>query len=420
MKTKIFLLTLSLAFILAVPVANATIYPGYYENFDDDSGTSITSTWYTYTGGGRWEVQSGVYKAGTDNGISGSCSTAQCQFKPNSVGWAQRSWTLEFDVSMTRAQYVGVSCPAPDSYFHTGLGFRLRNAANTVIWTGSMSWSDGTGSPAPQCDKFTLVIPGAGCGYTYDPDDSTLKRNHIVLSYNNVTEVLTTSTSFGNCTQTSASYIEAATGLEFNLVTDSKNSRSVSFIILNLNDGATFEIDDSVPNVGSELDQGLKDVAAGIGFRSPESQMMFSMILIALSEIGMAYLTGFFSPGKWQNWVIHTIAATIGIVVVLLGYLEFWILLVAIVLGTTIVNGGRETLNTFRSLAASARSRLAGDAGAKPEGVAVEQGQRPRPSLEGQEPEPEANEPEQEPEEKQEPVDEPVAETQTEKTEDDF
>lgn len=100
----------------------------------------------------------------------------------------------------------------------------------------------------------------------------------------------------------------------------------------------------------SEFDQGLQDFAIGLGFRTPESQILFSLILIGLSELLMAFLTSFFPDGKYKIWIIHGVASSVGIIVVLIGYLDLWIFLCAFVLSCTITMGAREALNTFRRI----------------------------------------------------------------------
>lgn len=148
-----------------------------------------------------------------------------------------------------------------------------------------------------------------------------------------------------------------------------------SGMIWNPNDGHTFDLE-TTNETAKEFDQGLKDFASGLGFKTPASQTFFTLIAIGLSEVTMAFLTGFFGEGKWRIWVIHGVAASVGIICVLLGYTQFWVVCVAIVLATTIVSGGRETIDTFKKLAKAgvkyAAARIGARSGAIPEGADAE------------------------------------------------
>lgn len=108
-------------------------------------------------------------------------------------------------------------------------------------------------------------------------------------------------------------------------------------------------VNETVTNV-EDFDQGIQDFAESLGFITPESKLFFALILIGLTEIIMALLVGFFAPGKWQIWAIHSVAVAVGVIVVLIGYMEFWIMVIGTVMSTSVVGGVRETLNTFKGI----------------------------------------------------------------------
>jgi hypothetical protein len=101
----------------------------------------------------------------------------------------------------------------------------------------------------------------------------------------------------------------------------------------------------------AEFDRGLINTIHGLGFKTINSEMLFSIILVGFATVITAMMLRIFGNGSGKVWIIHSAAALMGIFCVLLLILKLWIFVLAIVLGTAMGRGGREFVDTFKSLA---------------------------------------------------------------------
>lgn len=330
-----------IALLLSLPPTQA--FSGYFEPFT----TCVQPAFYS-----SFDLGSQVCN-GTLTVNSTPLSDSRI-FLTNPIGAVNYTFDIDYSISRSCVDSQGAGgtqctsgvCDAPGIAitFQTSQG-----GATTQMLLLSYACSGGSG----KFFQVTLNCPTNFYSNSNPGDVSLSHSGHIVINYNTVGQMWNMATDAGGCsgTGTGIAVIALRPGPTNNW---NKTRDSVYFDNLVWNDGnGTFNLTTQIPP--AEFDTGIKNLAAGLGFISLESQLLFSLILIGLSEIAMAYFTGFFADGKWKVWTIHSVASTVGVICVLLGYLQFWILIIAIVLGGTIVSGGRETLNTFRSLAASVR-----------------------------------------------------------------
>ncbi len=227
-------------------------------------------------------------------------------------------------------------------------------------------------------NQWACSFPGSG-GFVQILDNSLDASGSFTITYNNVTNSVGSHDSFcGSFSATTAGpKTNTGASVTFSVAAGGNGLGfgSLGRMFYDGNDGHTFDLDDN-EGEASEFDEGLKDFASGLGFVTPQSQTFFALILIAITEIVMAFFTGFFGEGKWRIWVIHGVASAVGVICVLLDYMEFWVLIVAIVLATSIVSGGRETINTLKKLASgvvrSAKSQFGKKAVDTESGATVE------------------------------------------------
>lgn len=103
-----------------------------------------------------------------------------------------------------------------------------------------------------------------------------------------------------------------------------------------------------IPSLGgSEFDVGLEGTIAEFGFVSAESQMLFSMILVGMITVATGAGTKLLGSGKWKNWILLSTGILIGVMAVIIGFLDLWVMIVATMLGVFAVRGGGEAKNTF-------------------------------------------------------------------------
>lgn len=103
------------------------------------------------------------------------------------------------------------------------------------------------------------------------------------------------------------------------------------------------------PVAPSEFSNGLVAFATSIGFQTPESLMLFSLILIGLVTVITGISLKLMTSSRTKNLVIAGSGVLIAIFCVVLLLLDLWMLLVALVLGYTVAFGGvQETKNTLR------------------------------------------------------------------------
>lgn len=374
------------------PPALAAEFPGFYEDFNEvgfnptvPSPTPVP--WYSIT-----PQPTSCMDADGSILISTHSNTncGQLSFTLELIAQANTgmNWSHEYDWFVRRDA----------SLRNVGGGFIVAAGGPSTQWTST--------------SNFRISTP---CSTVNIPNSGVAVDGHTVLQYdtttNTVTVEVTSNIGGSSCSIVNAAFESVATTI-VTLSVPSPKTSAETYAIDNWvwnNGNGTFFINETI--TAAEFDEGLKDFASGLGFITDESKALFAILLIALTIIAMAFLTSFFGEGKWRIWTIHGIASGVGVVCVLLGYTEFWILVVGLVLSTTVVTGGRETVNTFKSLA-FARSR---ERQPQPEKAAatpakqdapepVETSEEAPPEDEAQQepveeeaPEPEAPEPEEEP-----------------------
>lgn len=375
----------------------ANAFTGYYESFGDSNDPSLgcpvpePTAWYSIvTCSGPYMNFGGSLQVVCNLSVScGGSNVTGFSFQlANNVA---NNFTLDYDYSFSR-ENVTAPCNG------VGVGFVFEGTAG---WANLNIVSDlfTSHNTAGTCDNLQISNTCfAGSGLTTNTASSI--SGHVTIVYDVTTHkptIFDSNLGTNTCTSTISGTVQ---GFHFNtLALQNNNGARDTASIDNLvwNDGnGTFNITTG-PVTGSELDTGLKAFAAGLGFATADSQLLFSLILIGLTEILLAFLTGFFADGKWKVWTIHGVAATIGCICTLLGFMPFFVVIIGIVLGSTIVSGARETFNTLKSLA----RRVPG---------------RPQPASEGGSTEPDM-EPENDSEEPSGTVDERELETGTPETE---
>lgn len=347
--------------LIMMPLVRAETFNGYYDQFMNapacipDSGGCIYSSgapsddpFYTASCGGAGNPCDLTYDNGELKTNRHNAGSAPFNFASMPLGstyqGASTVFTVEIDWYITRE--CNPSC-------NTQTGIIFEAGGSSITW--NLDGSLGFFRVISACGTFNVDAITAG--------QSTSRGGHAIWLFNNATNEVTIDhgvPSIGGCTITCASCLTALKA-ENSVIgrsnvpqspdTGINTYGSYGNLVIYVGDNHTFEIVDDELTGSSEFDEGLKDFASGIGFRTAQSQTLFALILIGLSEIAMALLTKWFNDGKWKIWVIHGIACCVGVVCVLLGYLEFFVLTIGIVLGTTVVSGARETFNTFKRVA---------------------------------------------------------------------
>lgn len=107
------------------------------------------------------------------------------------------------------------------------------------------------------------------------------------------------------------------------------------------------------PGVPSEFDSGLLAFITGLGFRTPESQFFFSLILVGITTVSTGVGLKFMAPGRLKLILTGGLAALVACFCVILAMFDLWMLVLALVLGGSTVMGTKEFTNTWRELRAS-------------------------------------------------------------------
>lgn len=109
----------------------------------------------------------------------------------------------------------------------------------------------------------------------------------------------------------------------------------------------------------SEFDAGLKVFTTDLGFRSPESQMFFALILVGTFTVIGGLAMRIMTPGKRKTTVIGALGVLAGVFCVLLTYLELWMFTLAIVLYGVVLSGANEFFNTYHEIVSREATRIA-------------------------------------------------------------
>lgn len=328
-------------------------FAGYYESFGDANDVGSTPAgepiaWYSPSGN-----QNTVFQGAWTATCQSACTTSKFTLA-NSING---NWTMEMDYHLNVTNVATTTVHDTIDIFSGGSNDR-------TLWDVALSTSlynppcgGAVFDPTHRTELHTYI--GGFGSYGNQPlTGSNSISGHVIFAYNTqgnaggpqlvVTDGFQAKDCFSGTGYQNSTSAQAWNVIQFTLA----DTDWIDNLVVNDGNG-TFTL--PTQNLPAEFDTGIKGFASGLGFMTPESQLLFALILIGLSEIGMAFFTGFFGEGKWKIWTIHAIASSVGVICVLLGYLQFWICLVAIVLGSTIVTGGRETLNTFKGLVASIR-----------------------------------------------------------------
>lgn len=110
------------------------------------------------------------------------------------------------------------------------------------------------------------------------------------------------------------------------------------------------------PGQPSEFDTGFKGFVAGVGFRTPESQMMVALILIGVTTVTAGSMTRFIGPGRLKNGMVAGAAMGVGVFAAVLFGIDLWMTVLGVVLGSFVIQGSKEARNTFRELREEARA----------------------------------------------------------------
>lgn len=392
MKHKSFIAAVIFALVLiAEPILGSgpVTYPGYYEPWAEGdhyfTNTCIgsshncnpnpTQPWYQIAGGstgcgfscvdigralnpctGLGESTTGV----STNGVTLSSTTGTV----GNLGQSENSYTptattpWEFDMVVCAYR---VCSPCTGTSLGGGIGSVSPAFFNYLVeWrsatTGLRVVAQATGLPSGTTTSGSCIT-----------DTTSLTSNivtvQIVWTYDGASTVKVVASGYTSCTYTCPSNCFT---LPFGFVTTAAanihgrnlvctgtpsvcDGGSIENFIWNPNNGHTFTLSGS--NVtAEEFDSGLSGFATSLGFITTESKTFFSLIIIAVTEIVMAFFVGFFGEGRWKIWTIHGIACLAGVFCVLMGWLQFWMLLCAMVVATTTMSGGRELINTFKKL----------------------------------------------------------------------
>jgi hypothetical protein len=320
--------------VFLIPDVSATTFNGYYKGFPNQANLTSDTVW-TVQNIGRFSVHSPNKYQGD---AQGSDTLGITKPYNATIGYSGEGDFGMTDICLPSCSGNGFGITLTVA----GVSFSMsKNTANSTIQLSDPCGSNYVAYIAPSFGSFNA---------------------HVVVSY----VAPGTQVSFGGtggfqgCTITCASCLSNYPNWGVQNIAVQDNTKGIVFTggwIWNPNDGSTFSLNSTTTVEPSEFDTGLKSFATGLGFISPESQLLFALILIGITEIIMAFFTGFFGEnGKWKLYTIHGVASVFGAICTLLGYLPFFVLIIAIVMGTTMVQGGRETFNTFKAIIGRARA----------------------------------------------------------------
>lgn len=88
-----------------------------------------------------------------------------------------------------------------------------------------------------------------------------------------------------------------------------------------------------------DLAEGLEDFAAGLGFKTVESQFFFGLLLVGIATVATGSAAKVMPPNRTKNYVIAGVAIAAGLFVVLLGFIDLWMFLLATILSVVVVRG---------------------------------------------------------------------------------
>lgn len=118
------------------------------------------------------------------------------------------------------------------------------------------------------------------------------------------------------------------------------NGQGVAFITVG---------DPELPVV-KDFDKGLDDFIEGLGFISPESKMFFVILLTGITLVIMSALAKWLGSGRVKNSVVFVPAAGVVMIGTILDYIDLWMTILVLVLGSFIVKGAGEARNTLREV----------------------------------------------------------------------
>lgn len=338
--------------------ADTVTLSGYYEPFSTTNPPS--NNWYSLTCqdnvGNSQSCSSvqqfgGALTAGGGKIISAQTTSGEAWFNfNNGAELATGDWSFEYDWTAVRPRCC-----------NTGpqISIGIRFGSNGIGFGTIHEWEQC--SPQPSCNVGGVVGESytkfrafnSGCSLSNVDDTSTTRSGHAIISFVRSTDTVTIYDGVGTACQPFGAGTTQYRVPTFVKVFDSMcNGCSVTNFILNINNGHTFQYTTVAAVVQpSEFDTGLKAAVAGLGFATPQSQFLFVLIMVGLGTILAAAATQFFGDGSGRVWMIHGFAALIGIFAVLLLFIELWAYSLALILGTVVARGGREFINTYRSLA---------------------------------------------------------------------
>lgn len=99
-----------------------------------------------------------------------------------------------------------------------------------------------------------------------------------------------------------------------------------------------------------ELSQGFKDFVAALGIQTPESELFLTLLLIGLVMVVTGAGMKLGSSGRYKNATIAGAGMLVGVVCVLLFFLDLWMFIVAVVLGIVPLAGREQVQNTWNSV----------------------------------------------------------------------
>lgn len=309
---------LAIAGLLIIPVAlgQATLI----EDFEDDTvGQDPTGSFYTYT-----EIETTGNQVTTAQAFSGSKSFAVIDQVPGDAVIPIGAFTLNNAATTVqlRSYYVCTNNGGNN-------GVAITNGASTIASLEVASLDcrlELVHGDEPTGELMLITTPGWHT-YRFEMTGTNLFRaffDELDLgefpTLNPATEI-----------------IQVIAGVNYNMG--------------DLNNGKAYFDDLTFDGQGSddptEFDQGLVNLAVNLGFITPASQQLFSLILIAAASIIAAASTKIASPGKWKNYLILGAGALMGVFLLALNFLDFWEWIVAFMLAIFGIRGAKEARNTL-------------------------------------------------------------------------
>ncbi len=346
MKTKIAIMILLGVCLLPIANAEHITYNGRIEQFTTDPPVPTPDSWYTYT---DFDVSTRSMRSGDDGQLATYvCSGASC------IDPIQ--FTLTTGITSDTYEFTTVyhgDRDANTKAVNMGVSFGTASSVYTTIL--SVGWD--SGGPAIKDDEFHTIKCGSTTSTVVVENTGLSFSGQLTVQYDASTNAMFITDGIVSC----VSAVSPSANVKFIRFTGTSakaaptvNTR-MSYDYFSWNDGnGTFTLEDDgeiEQNAPSEFDTGLKAFVDSIGFRSPESQFMFALILIGIATVIGAGLTSIFGDGPGRTWFIHGLAVLVGVFTVLLLWLKLWIFAIAVIMGTFGVRGAGEFINTVKSLA---------------------------------------------------------------------